>query len=130
VALQHWFGVGAAAVWAWRKAFGVSQFGTDGSKRLHEITVAKGAAKTRGKRLAPEQVELRRKNALALNLSRHIHPCPKPNGSRPWTDEELALMGTMSDEELAARIGRSKTGVRVKRTNLGIATYRDRRRKS
>jgi hypothetical protein len=130
LAIQYWWGVGEAAVWAWRKVFGVSQFGTDGSKRLHEITVAKGAAKTRGKRLPSEQVELRRQNALALNLSSHIQPCPNPNGSRPWTREELAMLGSMSDEGLAAKTGRTEGAVRRRRTNLGIATFRDRRTKS
>jgi hypothetical protein len=127
---MYWWGVGAAAVWAWRKAYCVSRCGTDGSKRLHEITSAKGAAKLRGKRLAPDQVELRRENALAQNLSRHIQPCPKPNGSRLWTSEELALLGKMSDDELAARIGRSETGVRVRRTKLEIATFGDKRRRT
>jgi hypothetical protein len=126
---MYWWGVGAAAVLAWRKAFCVSRCGTNGSKRLHEITVAKGAAKTRGKRLAPDQVELRRKNALALNLSRFIHPCLCPNGSRPWTREELALMGTMPGDELAEKMVRTEGVVRRRRTNLGIATFRDRRKK-
>jgi hypothetical protein len=107
----------------------VSRCGTDGSRRLHQITVAKAVAQTKGKRLPPEQVELRRMNALAQNLSRHIQPCPKPNGSRPWTREELALMGTMPDDELAEKTGRTEGAVRRRRTKLGIETFRDRRRK-
>jgi hypothetical protein len=46
-----------------------------------------------------------------------------------WTPEELALLGTMSNEEVAARVGRSVKAVRVKRNKLGIATPRDRRRR-
>jgi hypothetical protein len=35
VAIQHWFGVTATTVWRWRKAFGVTRWGSEGSRRLH-----------------------------------------------------------------------------------------------
>ena len=73
-------------------------------------------------------VEVRRRNARRLNLARYVQPCPRPGGSRPWTAEERALLGTMPDEELGSRIGRPGNAVRVKRGTLGIPTYRDRRR--
>jgi hypothetical protein len=34
LALRYWFGVSGWVVWTWRKAFGVSRFGTEGSLRL------------------------------------------------------------------------------------------------
>jgi hypothetical protein len=37
------------------------------------------------------------------------------------TDEELALLGTMPDAEVAARIGRTVEAVRLKRRRAGIA---------
>jgi hypothetical protein len=37
-----------------------------------------------------------------------------------WTDEELALRGTLPDAEVAARIGRTVQAVRVKRQRAGI----------
>jgi hypothetical protein len=55
--------------------------------------------------------------AKALNLGRHIpHGC---HGAW-WTDEELALLGTLPDAEFAARIGRTLTAVRVKRQKVGM----------
>jgi hypothetical protein len=42
-ALKFWFGVGAKVVWQWRKAFDIGQWGTEGSKRLHEQTTEKAA---------------------------------------------------------------------------------------
>jgi hypothetical protein len=36
----------------------------------------------------------------------------------------------MPDDELAEKTGRTEGAVRRRRTNLGIATYRDRRKKS
>jgi hypothetical protein len=55
---------------------------------------------------------------------------PKP-GQRPrraasaradrWTEEEVALLGTIPDEEVAAQTGRTKVAVYLKRRQLGIA---------
>jgi hypothetical protein len=38
-----------------------------------------------------------------------------------WTEEELALLGTIPDEEVAAQTGRTKRAVYFKRWGLGIA---------
>jgi transcriptional regulator with XRE-family HTH domain len=38
-----------------------------------------------------------------------------------WTEEELALLGTIPDEEVAAQTGRTKMAVYFKRRELGIA---------
>jgi hypothetical protein len=46
---------------------------------------------------------------------------------REWTPEQIALLGTIPDEELAALTGRRESAVRVKRSKLRIPTYRDRR---
>ena len=46
-----------------------------------------------------------------------------------WTAEELALLGTMPDEDLAKQLGRTVEAVRVQRTRRDIPTARDRRRK-
>jgi hypothetical protein len=53
-ALKYWFGVGMKAARNWRKAFSVSQYGTEGSKALHRQASEHGAAKTRGKPHPPE----------------------------------------------------------------------------
>jgi hypothetical protein len=44
-----------------------------------------------------------------------------PNGSRPWSDDELALLGTMLDEAVAERIGRTRDAVRQAREKRNIA---------
>jgi hypothetical protein len=48
-------------------------------------------------------------------------------GSRTWTDSELALLGTVPDSELAARIGRTQGAIEVMRARRGIPTAKDRR---
>src|SRR5262249_7396843 len=67
-ALKYWFGIGTHAVWRWRLKFGISQWGTDGSRRLHRLNSNAGAEKTRGRTLPPDQVERRRRTALELGL--------------------------------------------------------------
>jgi len=41
-----------------------------------------------------------------------------------WTDEAVALLGTMPDPELADRLGVSRTPVKKKRAELGIAAHK------
>jgi hypothetical protein len=49
-----------------------------------------------------------------------------PEGHTP---DQLALLGTMPDADLARRIGRTVEAVCVRRTQLGIPSARDRRRR-
>jgi hypothetical protein len=70
--------------------------------------------------------ELRRERAVALDLGRHLRtgyhgPC--------WSKEQIVLLGTAPDEEIAARLGKSVEAVRVKRTRLEIPTFEDKRKK-
>src|SRR6516225_6234835 len=37
VAVQYWWGVREGTVWRWRKAFGISRLGTEGSRWLHQV---------------------------------------------------------------------------------------------
>lgn len=124
LAICHWFGVSGVAVWSWRRALGIGQWGTEGSRRLHAEASEKGARKTRGKWLPPDQVERRRRTALQLGL--------KPTGrwrEDGWTPEQLALLGTMPDAKLARRIGRTARAVQQRRILLGIPSAKDRRRR-
>jgi hypothetical protein len=49
---------------------------------------------------------------------------PPPNrwAEDGWKPKELALLGTLPDEELARRLGRSLIAVSTKRRRLGIAS--------
>jgi hypothetical protein len=131
-ALQHWFGVGESAVWAWREAFGAAQFGTDGSARLHRAAGGREARKTRGRPLpAKVRAKMRRAAAGRADLAGLLKRARvKRWEGREWTREQIALLGTMPDDELGARIGRPGNAVRIKRGKLGIPAYRDRWRGS
>jgi hypothetical protein len=124
-AIKYWFGIGTHGVWNWRKAFEVKHWGTPGSQRLQLDLIAKASAVTRGKKLPKAAVEERRGRATRLNLGRFLkHGYHGPR----WTEEQLALLGTMCDEDVAARTGKSTSAVRQRRTRLGIRTFKDRRR--
>src|SRR5262249_13675357 len=105
-ALQYWLRVGPNAVWSWRKAFGIGTWGTEGSRLLLGRTL-KASAKIR--------------KATGLGL-------PDRWAETGGTAEQLALLGTAPDEDLARRLGGSVKAVRVRRTRRGIPTARDRRR--
>jgi hypothetical protein len=125
LALQYWWGVNAETVWRWRQALGVPRF-NEGSARVRKELNAKTADSLRGKKLPTEQVEQRRRSALALNLAQYMHRVERPDR---WTPEELALVGTLPDAEVAARIGRTESAVRTKRARRGFRSPCDRRRR-
>jgi hypothetical protein len=125
-AVRSRWGASANTVRKWRRALGVKRF-NEGSKRLHDAAAVETGRKTRGRKLPPEQVERRRRTARDLDLGQYLW-----NGSDPekrWTAAELALLGTLPDEQLAEQLGRTATAVRVQRTRLGITSACDRRRR-
>jgi hypothetical protein len=110
----------------WRKVLGVDRTGNEGTRRLYQaLAEASAAGQAQGKRLPADQVERRRRTSRELNLSQYL--TPGYHGPR-WTDEQEALLGTMPDEEVARRTGRTSNGVRLKREKLGIPNPCDRRR--
>jgi hypothetical protein len=115
VAVQYWWGVREGTVWRWRKAFGVAQWGTPGSRRLHQALSELGGAKLRGKRLPRQLVERR----LAIRKEKGNLRQPDRWGEKRWKQWEFDLLGTASDAELAARFGRTVNAVRVMRWRAG-----------
>jgi hypothetical protein len=114
LALQHWFGIKSETVTRWRRILGVPKW-NPGSVRLRRALNQEYGARLKGKKLPPAQVEQRRQTALALGL--------RPTGrwsANGWTAEQLALLGTMPDEDLARKTGRTTGAVRHRRTELGI----------
>jgi hypothetical protein len=114
LAICYWFGVYKTTVWRWRQAFGVTQWGSEGSKRLHQAVSETGAAKVRGKKLSKALVERR----LAVRREKGSLRQPDRWGDKRWKQWQLELLGTAPDAELAARLGRTVTAVRVMRNRL------------
>jgi hypothetical protein len=107
----------------WRRTFGVTQWGTEGSRRLHQELSAAGAEKLRGRQQTDDE---KRRRLAARKRNGVRRPRPRPGG-RIWPAEHLALLGTLPDAEIAARIGRTETAVRVRRARLKLPTALDRR---
>jgi hypothetical protein len=124
-ALRHWWGVSVGVVWRWRKALGVDKVNCPGSQRLVRAASEQGAARTRGVKLPPEQVERRRRTAAELDLERHL--IAARTKLPHWAPAEVRLLGKLPDEEVAARVGRTRNAVRCKRETLGAPSPRSRR---
>jgi hypothetical protein len=120
VAIQHWWGVNGVTVARWRKSFGVGRADPEGSRRLIQSASEAGAAATRGKRLTPQESERRRQTAIALNLKQYLWV--GYHGPR-WTTQQLQLLGTDTDEAVAAQIGRTPNAVRIMRHQLNIPRF-------
>jgi hypothetical protein len=120
LAIQFWWGVSQHLVWVWRKALGVPRY-TEGSLRLQRMNAEAGADVVRGVPLSPKAVERRRQTAIELDLAQYMLPCSRPGGSRPWSNDELALLGTMPDAKLARRLKRTRDSVRQAREKRDIA---------
>jgi hypothetical protein len=114
-AIKFWFGVSTPTVWQWRRAFGISHWGTEGSHRLHRRCSEAGAALRRGQKLSPAEIERRRQTAL----ERAFRPGDRW-GDLHWTPAQEALLGALPDLEVATRIGRTEAAVRAKRLRLRI----------
>jgi hypothetical protein len=122
---MYWWRVSEGVVWRWRKALGVSCTSNEGSRRLVHAASRAGGAAMRARGLTRKERAERRRRALRLNLGRFL---PTGYHGPRWTQEQVALLGKEPDDVVAAKTGRSVEAIRIKRTQLGIPTARDRRR--
>jgi hypothetical protein len=125
-AVTYWWGVSAFTVAQWRKALGVGRMDSEGSQRLILAASEAGACLQRGQKLPPEQCERRRQTNRDRNLKQYLQT---GYHGEWWKPEELALLGTLPDAEVAAQIGRTLVAVRCQRTLRGIPSACDRRRR-
>jgi hypothetical protein len=118
VALGYWFGLSKAAVHSRRVWVGVEGWiATPGSQRAIQAAADAGADATRGTELSDEACDLRAENAKRLRMIEYARSSRWPGG---WTAEMDALLGTMSDGQVAKRVGKSRPAVRARRVKLGI----------
>jgi hypothetical protein len=117
VALKHWWGVSRKGVTKWRKRFGVGRKDCAGSRRLLRSASALGTERLRVQGVCPAVCALRRQIAVAKNFAARLQA--RPLGRR-WTAQEVALLGTASDQDSAARLGRPLDAVRLQRQRRDI----------
>src|SRR5262245_33850281 len=121
-AVCYWWGVSEGVVWRWRKALGVTRWGTPGSQLLHQEVSERGADAIRGQRPSAETIRKR-----VQTRRERGYPPPNRWAEDGWKPEEVALLGTLPDDELARQLGRSLASVSLKRRRLKIPNPRDRR---
>jgi hypothetical protein len=105
------------AVQNWRRALGVGRTDNEGTARLLLAAADKGAEAVKARGWTEDERGRRRRNAVEKDLGRNL--VTGYHGPL-WTAEEVALLGTAPDEEVARRIGRTPNAVRVMRDRLGI----------
>jgi hypothetical protein len=112
---MYWWGVVGKTVWLWRMALGIEGHdGTEGSRRLI-LAAQRGAVEQLRRKRPLARVEPR----AACKLDR-LRGLQAANRERAWTAGQLALLGLLPDDRVAALTGRGENAVRVKRCKLGI----------
>src|SRR5262249_8953770 len=114
---MYWWGLSAKAVWHWRKALGVGRTDSPGTRRLIHAAAEKGAEGIKHRVWTAAERDGYRQRAVELDVGRFL---VGPRLERQWKKAELQLLGTLPDEEVAARIGRTTNAVRIQRTGLGL----------
>ena len=116
-AVMHWWAASMTAVCHWRKALGTTRTDNQWTARLMLAAAEKGAEAAKERLWTEEERErCRQVNAekgLATNLVLGYH-------GPLWAPEDIALLGTLPDEKVARRTGRTTEAVRQKREELGI----------
>jgi hypothetical protein len=123
-AISHWWGVCGVVVGRWRRALGVDRKNNPGTYRLVRGAVDKAATVHREVRFRPGRLE----HCREVYASKNNGVGPTYRGA-PWTAEELALLGSLPDDQVAARIGRTVAAVIGKRERLHIPMAPDSRPK-
>jgi hypothetical protein len=126
LAICFWWGISEGVVWRWRMVLGIPRAGTEGSKLLIQAAAQAGADAMQAREFTEAERKMKRRNARRLNLAQHL---PTGYHGPRWTADQLALLGTLPDADVAAIAGRTVEAVRQRRTGLGIPTVRDGRKK-
>ena len=109
-AIMYWWGVGAKAVWRWRQAFlkGEGKFRSPGSQAAHQKASRAGAEAVKAKAWTDGELDARAEPSKRLGL----RPSNRWKEAGEWTWKELDLLGTDTDEAIAAKLGQTVAAVR------------------
>jgi hypothetical protein len=102
-AVAYWWGVHLSTVIHWRTALGVTRTNNQGTHRLVLGAIS-------------ETLKVRFGETPGGPRS---SPFPARGCPAVWTPEEVALLGALSDAQVAQRTGRSQNAVMKKRSQLG-----------
>jgi hypothetical protein len=105
-AVAYWWGVNKSTVIHWRKALGVTRTNNAGTHRLVLGAIA-------------ETLKARFGQGHGRSGRRGNSPFAARGRPAVWAPDEIALLGALSDAEVAQKTGRSPSAVLKKREQLG-----------
>jgi hypothetical protein len=117
-AVGFWWRVSVSVVWGWRRSFLVTKVNNNGSNRLVRAAAEKGAAAMQAREFTKPDREVKRRLAIDNDLQRHLRAVVR---EETWTEDEIALLGQLSEAVVAKKIGRTAEAVRLKRVKLGLS---------
>ncbi|PWU19201.1 MAG: hypothetical protein C5B50_07055 [Verrucomicrobia bacterium] len=125
VVAYHW-GVSIITVYKWRKVLGVKEWNEGSSKLLRYARMAGEAGRGSSNAMVMAANPRRRSARFRRLMKKRALARIKRTGSldvkrrRPWTAEENKLLGRLTDDEAAARTGRTRRAVLTRRRRLGV----------
>src|SRR5262249_59453563 len=109
-----------------RKTCGVSQWGTEGSRRLRRQLSQAAAEAVKARTWTDAERSAKRLANRRLGLARHLGAARAERwAGKGWTPQQDRLLGTRPDEDVAALTGHTPSAVRTRRTKRGIPMFRD-----
>ncbi len=127
IAVAHHWGVGIKTVQKWRQALEV-EVCNQGTQWLQHVQAVDNSTPSKMRRLTeaaravtrqPRPRKLRRQMSQLVRMRIQRQGPINPN-HRLWTAQEDRVLGNQSDEELAAKFGRTAGAVRSRRRALGL----------
>jgi hypothetical protein len=106
--VAYWWGVHVSTVLNWRKALGVTRTNNEGTHRLVLGAIA-------------QTLKVRFGEGSSCSGQGGSSPFAARGRPAVWTPQEIALLGALSDAEVAQQTGRSPNAVMKKRAQLGRA---------
>jgi hypothetical protein len=116
-AVGYWWGVTLGAVCRWRKALGVTVTNNPRTYALVRRAGQTGADAMKKREWTEDECKAKSERSMRLNTVAHLQ---HTYHAEWWTREERALLGTISDADVARRTGRSLAAVRAQRRLQGI----------
>jgi hypothetical protein len=94
-----------------------------GNNEGSQTLIRAATAKARSAQNPIRSAEYRQKQRDNLVRRRSLGKGPELSAGKAWTPEQTALLGTMPDQEVAARTGHPVRSVKTKRLRLGISCF-------
>ena len=121
LAIGYWWGVSRFTVHKWRKALGADRKNNPGTQMLIRAATMTAREEASRNERTPDYRQKQREHLLRRRM---WELSPRVTYGKEWTPEDRAMLGTMTDRDLASKTGRSYFAVKTMRQKLRIPYYR------